>query len=272
MLIHQKQTIYYGENNQQFGHFYKPKHLKVTPVVIVIHGGYWKDNHNLESYATSSVVDYLKTFDIAIWNLEYRRMDAEGENIKAPWPAPFQDVADGIDHLRTIGVEKNLDLNRILIIGHSAGGHLATWAASRNMISTESELYYEDPLLIQKTLSISGVLNLFEAKGVDQPEQIERLMGGTPQTHPARYLACAPSSLNNPNIDLTVVHGEQDTCVKVSQALHYCDKAKGRVVKLIMPDADHFSMLPHDGHWLDGQWQQIKQLIAVKIAGLAHLF
>lgn len=268
MTDHLKKTIFYGRDNQQFSHLYKPKSTKKLPVVVVIHGGYWKDNHSLDSYATSAIVEYLQKFDIAIWNLEYRRMDALGENIKAPWPATFQDVAAGLDHLKIIANEECLDLNRVLVIGHSAGGHLATWAASRNNIATDSVLYNKKPLSIQSVISIAAILNLFAANDVNQPDQIQRLMGGCASTKIKRYLACDPSTLYNENINVTIIHGAQDTCVSINQAQHYCDNAKGSVDQIIMAKGDHFSMLPHAGLWQVEEWQQIKALIAEKIKAL----
>jgi pimeloyl-ACP methyl ester carboxylesterase len=268
MKIHRVKTIYYGIDSQQFGHLYKPKHVKNLPVVVVIHGGYWKDSHSLDSYATAAIVDYLQQFHVAIWNLEYRRMDAVGENIKAPWPASFKDVADGLDHLQAIAAEEDLDLHRILLIGHSAGGLMATWAASRDNIAQDSELYGENPLVIQRVISIAAIVNLFAANEVDQPEQVARLMGGCANTNRARYVACDPSSLSHEGIKLTLIHGVQDTCVSIQQAHYYCDNAKGRVNKIIMDEADHFSMLPHDGHWRLEEWQQIKEIIAENINAL----
>jgi hypothetical protein len=268
MKNHPVKTIYYGIDSQQFAHLYKPKHAKNLPVVVVIHGGYWKDNHSLDSYATSAIVDYLQEFHVAIWNLEYRRMDAVGENIKARWPASFKDVADGLDHLQTIADEESLDLNRVLLIGHSAGGHLASWAASRDSIAQDSELYDENPLTIQRVISIAAIVNLFAANEVDQPEQVSRLMGGCANTKRARYLACDPSSLSHEGINLTLIHGVQDTCVSIKQAHYYCDNTKGKVNKIILHEADHFSMLPHDGHWRLEEWQQIKEIIRQNIGAL----
>lgn len=268
MLTHQKKVIYYGKNQQQFGHLYRPVNAKKMPVLIVIHGGYWKDNHNLESYPTSAIVNYLQEFNVAIWDLEYRRMNCVGENIQAPWPAVFEDIADGIDHLKKINQQEYLDLNRILVIGHSAGGLLATWAASREKVTAKSELYHNEPLRIQQVISISGILNLFAEDDVDQPEQIRRLMGGNKVTYPLRYAACDPSTLYTPNIDITLVHGAQDSCVNVLQALHYMSIASENVTNVIMPEADHFSMLPHDGYWQEYQWQTLQQLIAQAIAKL----
>lgn len=276
MKNHLKKTLFYGSDGQQFGHLYKPEpkinFAESMPVVIVIHGGYWKDNHSLDTYATIAIVDYLQGFDVAIWNLEYRRMEAVGENRKAPWPTTFKDVADGIDHLRTIADEENLDLKRILLIGHSAGGHLATWAASRHNIAADSVLYQESPLSIQSVISIAGILNLFAGNDIDQPEQIQRLMDGSIEAKVDRYLACDPSTLYSPDINLTLVHGQQDTCVSIAQAEHYFANAnaneKSRLEKIVMPQADHFSMLPHDGQWQAEQWQQIQALLAQKLKAL----
>ncbi|MGI2056623.1 alpha/beta hydrolase family protein [Shewanella baltica] len=268
MKSHQKKTVCYGAESQQFVHLYTPTHAQHTPVVIVVHGGYWKDNHSLETYATRAIVDYLQSFEVAIWNIEYRRMNTEGENSNAPWPATFKDVADAIDYLRDIKYSESLDLGRVLIIGHSAGGHLATWVASRERIAAHSELYHNDPLKIQRVVSIAGILDLASVNDVDQPEQIYRLMGGTPHSHPERYLACNPSRLYPPKIALTVVHGQRDTCVKVSQVRQFAEQTQARVRQIILPTADHFSMLPHNGHWVETQWQQIQQLIAEEIEAL----
>lgn len=270
MEFHRKKTIYYGAESQQFGHLYTPCNSLNTPVVIVVHGGYWKDNHSLETYATFSIVDYLKSFQVAIWNIEYRRMNAEGDNSSAPWPTIFKDVADAIDHLHHIQHSENLDLGRVLIIGHSAGGHLATWVASRKRIPADSELYCHAPLKIHRAISIAGILDLASVNDVDQPEQIYRLMGGTPYTHPRRYLACNPSILFHSEIALTVVHGEQDACVNISQVKRFYKQTQVKLKQIILPTADHFSMLPHNGDWSAVQWQQIQQLITDEVQALGE--
>ncbi|GAA0781755.1 MULTISPECIES: alpha/beta hydrolase [Pseudomonadati] len=268
MKYHQKKKIYYGSESQQFGHLYTPCNSSNRPVVIVVHGGYWKDNHSLETYATFAIVDYLQSFDVAIWNIEYRRMNAKGENRNAPWPTIFKDVAAAIDHLGCIQNSESLDLGRILIIGHSAGGHLATWVASRESIAVDSELYSHVPLKIHRALSIAGILDLASVNDVDQPEQIYRLMGGERDTHPERYYACNPSILYHSQMVLTLVHGELDTCVNVSQARLFCEQSHAKVRKIILPSCDHFSMLPHDGKWAEELWLQMQQLIAEEIKAL----
>lgn len=69
---------------------------------------------------------HYRSLGFAVWNLEYRRIEGGGG-----WPATFLDIGAGVDHLRDLAVAHNLDLNRVIVTGHSAGGHLATWVAAR---------------------------------------------------------------------------------------------------------------------------------------------
>ena len=269
MNNHQLKKVHYGNDSQQFAHLYIPSNKnKLTPVVIVIHGGYWKDNHTLDTYATRAIVDYLQGFNVAIWNLEYRRMDSVGDNIKAPWPATFIDIATGIDWLQHISLEEGLDLNQLLLIGHSAGGHLATWAASRSMIPPSSPLFSPQALAIKNVISISAILDLTASNDLDQPLQVQRLMGGTPEDVPERFQACNPSCLSTEQLNLTLVHGERDTCVNIAQLKRYQNQTSQDIKQVCLPTADHFSMLPHEGNWQESHWGVIKQLIADEVAAL----
>ncbi len=268
MMQYINKVISYGCDKQQFGQLIRPFGERKLAVIVVIHGGYWKDNHSLDSYPTMAIVDYLKSLDVAIWNLEYRRMEAIGENNKAPWPAVYSDIADGVDFLAEISTEENLDLSRILIIGHSAGGHLATWAGCRDKIPCTSVLFKTSALKIKCVLSIAGILNLSNSEDVDQPEQAIRLMGGSYDQFPERYQACDPNLLHGSGVALSIIHGNEDKCVEISQALTYCENSSSNVEKIFLPDADHFSMLPHEGLWHQEHWSQLKNIINNKIIAL----
>lgn len=268
MVKHINKVMHYGSDSEQYGQLIKSTNARELPVVVVIHGGYWKDNHNVDSYPTIAVVDYLKSLDVAIWNLEYRRMDCLGENNKAPWPAVHLDIANGIDFLAEIAEEESLDLTRILLIGHSAGGHLATWASCRAQIPVTSILFKPLALKIKSVLSISGILNLSNCEDVDQPEQTLRLMGGSYEQFPERYQACDPNLLHHSCVDLSIMHGNEDKCVEISQALNYCESASRQVEKIFILQADHFSMLPHEGEWHQEHWSQLKNIINNKIIAL----
>lgn len=265
-----KKIIYYGDNSEQYGQLIKPINPDnvATPVVIIIHGGYWKDNHDVNSYATSAIVDYLTSFNVAVWNLEYRRMEAFGINNKAPWPTIYQDTANGIDHLVRIAKSEKLDLTRVLIIGHSAGGHLAVWAGCRDKIAEKSTLFNAKALKIHSVLSIAGILNLSCSDDIDQPEQVQRLMGGTYQQYPDRYQACDPNLLHSTSVNVTIMHGCKDSCVNISQAKSYCANTENNVEEVFIAEADHFSMLPHQGDWQEEQWQLLQTKIADKLSAL----
>jgi acetyl esterase/lipase len=261
----------YGSHTDQFGHLYRPSGQIERPVLIVIHGGYWKDNHTLESYATNAIVEKFKTSGAAVWNLEYRRMNTDGDNTKAPWPAVFQDVAAGIDYLRSIAKTECLDLNRILVVGHSAGGQLAAWAASRASIPRSSELYCADPLVPTRVMSIAGILDLRQSHDLSQPLQVERLLGGSIDEYPERYAAANPVQLHAATVPMTFVHGVLDEDVAITQQEIYASTSENPNLQLVrMEDADHFGMLPLDGQE-PPDWPRLVDIIAAELEQLgAH--
>ncbi len=118
--------IPYGADPQQFGELRLPKGSGPFPVAVVIHGGCWVSNFaTLQN--TAALSDALRDAGIATWNIEYRRADNPGGG----WPGTFADVADATDKLREIAKAHPLDLSRVVTVGHSAGAHLALWAAAR---------------------------------------------------------------------------------------------------------------------------------------------
>ncbi len=261
----------YGSHEDQFGHLYRPPGQVERPVLIVIHGGYWKDNHTLESYATNAIVEKFKTSGAAVWNLEYRRMNTDGANTKAPWPAVFQDVAAGIDFLRSIAKTECLDLNRILLAGHSAGGHLAAWTAGRASIPQSSELYCADPLVPTRVVSIAGILDLRQSHDLSQPLQVERLLGGSIDEYPERYAAANPAQLHIDSVPMTIVHGAIDEDVAIAQQEIYANTAENPNLRLVrFEEADHFGMLPLDGQE-PPDWPRLVDIIAAELEQLgAH--
>lgn len=257
--------ICYGAASAQFGDLYLPKQLNnqggLRPVMIVIHGGYWKDNHNLDSYATSQLIPELIAAGWAVWNIEYRRMDSIGENVKAPWPSVFSDVACAVDAVRQFAEEHALDSKNVSLIGHSAGGCLALWAANRRQIPVISPLFTTNPLQIRSAMSIGGVLSLTHPEDLCQPGQIIRLMGGAAMDWPERYSACDPAQLHDPSVRTIVIHGGKDETVRVQQAFRYLEHAPTSTELEIWPDATHFSMLPHDGDWSQQEWHRLQSTI-----------
>src|SRR5262249_33957242 len=119
------ERISYGTDPVQFGELSCPAVSGPHKIAIVIHGGFWRSKYNLE-YIRPVCESFVKA-GIATWNLEYRRLGNPGGG----WPGTLDDVAAGAAFLNSIAHSFNLDLNRVVAIGHSAGGHLALWLAAR---------------------------------------------------------------------------------------------------------------------------------------------
>ena len=134
------------------------------PVVVLIHGGGWAANWGYD-YA-EPLAEALTRAGLATWNIEYRRIGQRGGG----WPGTLLDVAAAIDFLRVLAPEHALDLDRVVVAGHSAGGHLAVWAGARHRIPRDSPLSRPAPLPIR------GVVGL-DAWALDQAHEIERGIG-----------------------------------------------------------------------------------------------
>src|SRR5262249_38902033 len=119
------ERITYGVDKNQFADLRLPKGTGLHPVVVVIHGGFWRAAYDLQYAGHMSAA--ITKLGFATWNIEYRRTGQPGGG----YPGTLEDAAAALDHLTKIASQKNLDLKRVYAIGHSAGGHLALWLATR---------------------------------------------------------------------------------------------------------------------------------------------
>src|SRR5579862_3957732 len=189
---------------------------------------------------------------VATWNLEYRRV----ENAGGGWPGTFQDVAAGVDFLRTVAQSWPLDLQRVVAVGHSSGGHLALWAAARHRLPASSPLYKEKPLPLRGVISLGGVPDLRSfvdyGKGVCGDRQ-QRLLGGTPSEVADRYAQASPGELLPLGVAQQLVYGGEDKAVPHDFFLAYEEAArqKGDAVRVILlGKSGHFEMLsPRTDAW-----------------------
>lgn len=171
------QRIAYGAGALQFGELWLPRGRGRHPVIVLIHGGCWRAD-----LPGTELMDYmaadLRDRGYAVWNLEYRRIGHPGGG----YPGTFQDIAAGLDHLRAIAPQHRLDLRRVAVSGHSAGGHLALWAAARDRLPVDSPLRGPDPLPIRGVVSLAGIADLdaYRQTGPDAcggPSTIDGLVG-----------------------------------------------------------------------------------------------
>ncbi len=235
--------IAYGPDPHQFGELRLPKGKGLHPVIVVIHGGCW-GNFADASYMTN-LSSRLADAGAATWNIEYRLAHQPGGG----WPATIHDAGLAIDHLRTIAQANKLDLRRVVTTGHSAGGHLALWAAGRKHIPKGSPLYTTKPLPIAATVPIAGIVDLdaFATYGLDVCGKFqETTLGGAPADVPDHYRAASPLYLLPIGVPQTLLFGDVDRAVPGRLFAAYVSKAKAkgdRVEVINVPDAAHFEFL-----------------------------
>src|SRR5687768_8091238 len=119
-------TIAYGDDPLQVVDLWLPESAGPHPVVLMVHGGCWQTDI-ADRTLMNWIADDLRRRDIAVWNIEYRGVDRPGGG----YPGTFLDAAAAADALRDHAARHNLDLSRVVSVGHSAGGHLALWLAAR---------------------------------------------------------------------------------------------------------------------------------------------
>jgi acetyl esterase/lipase len=175
----------------------------------------------------------------AAWNIEYRRL---GRVSGGGWPCTFDDVAAAIDHLAVLP-PRPLDLGRVVAIGHSAGGHLAAWAAARPTLPDEAP-GCTPHVPVTGVVSQAGVVDLRLAwelrlsKGV-----VRRLLDGTPEERAARYAVASPAERVPLGVPVLLTHGGQDEIVPpvVSERFMEAARAAGDACELrLLEPEDHF--------------------------------
>ena len=236
--------ISYGKDENQFGDLRVPSGAGPYPMAILIHGGCWKaDFATLRDLAP--MADALKAEGIATWNIEYRRLFQTGSG----WPGTYLDVSKGVDYVRSIAADKKLDLTRVIVIGHSAGGHLAMWVAARARLSTASPLYVKDPLPIRGVIDLAGTGDMeafiqFEQQGC-HGAVVEEMLGGKPIDVPEHYAQASAIKMLPLGIPQILIWGKNDDIAPILLGERYMLAAKqaGDPVRLVsIPDVGHFEI------------------------------
>lgn len=245
--------IAYGSDALQFGELWLPQGRSAHPVVVLIHGGCWRaDLPGLE------LMDYmaadLRDRGYAVWNLEYRRIGHPGGG----YPGTFQDIGAGLDHLRVLAPQYGLDLRRVAVSGHSAGGHLALWAAARDRLPADSRLRTDDPLRVQGVVSLAGIADLdaYRRTGPDAcggPSTIDGLVGDPESAGRDVFAETSPPALLPLGDRQIVISGALDPIVPPRFGQDYAAAAAARgdpARSVVLEGAGHFELIdPTSAVW-----------------------
>jgi len=225
----------YAGHRWGFCELHVPRGAGPYPVAVVLHGGSWRAGYDRR--VMRPVCRDLVRRGWAAWNVEYRRV---GGGQGGGWPATFEDVASAIDALA--GADPRLDLGRVVLLGHSAGGHLALWAAGRPQLPAGAP-GAAPALLPRAVVAQAPVADLERTRALVEPGGVvNALLGGTPEEQPARYALANPARQVPLGIPALLVHGPHDRTVSVGQSRDYARAAReaGAVIELVEPaDATH---------------------------------
>lgn len=242
--------ISYGQEVLQFGDLYLPEgETGPHPVVILIHGGFWRNGYGLS--LMEGLAESLARRGIASWNIEYRRVgDANGG-----WPNTLLDVAQAADYIRELAPTYSLNLARVLAMGHSAGGHLAFWLAARHRLPENSPLTSSAPLSLKGAISLAGAVDLEHTWRLNLGNgAATELVGGGFDSVPERYSLASPAALLPLGVPQVLIHGTSDDRVPLIISQDYAKRATeaGDPVTLIeLPGTDHFAVIdPRSTAWI----------------------
>jgi acetyl esterase/lipase len=232
----------YGVDSLQGGELRMPSGAGPFPVAVVIHGGCWTVGFaTLKN--TAPLASAITELGVATWNIEYRQVGNPG----AGWPGTFLDVAAGIDYLRTLATKYSLDLNRVVLVGHSAGAHLALWGAGRSRLPAESPIRGQNPLRVSAAVAIDGPGDIIGLVGPDAricgKQVIAGLMGGTPTEQAGRYREASPQEILPLGVPQYLVAAQ---VLRPDDALQYQARARtagDSVAVLPVTNGGHFDVI-----------------------------
>ena len=231
----------YGTAPSQFVELFKPAGQGPFPVVILIHGGCWTVHFGGITQMHNMAGDLIRN-GIAVWNVEYRRVDEEGGG----YPGMYQDVATAVDRLKQEAAEHQLDLTRVVAMGHSAGGHLAQWAASRHKLPAGSPAYRAAPLAIPQVISLGGLADLRNEESLIKSScerDMVQLTGVASAARPDVFSDTSPGEMLPSGVRTVLVTGELDTVSPVRVAQDYARRAQAAgdaAEVIVLPNASHY--------------------------------
>jgi acetyl esterase/lipase len=259
----------YGPGALQFGELRVPpsKGKRPHPVAIVLHGGCWVAQlGDMDPRAVA--IDNMRPFSaalteagIATWNIEYRRVGHDGGG----WPGTFHDVGNAADFLRTIAADNQLDLKRVIAVGHSAGGHLATWLAARPKLANSSLLFTADPLRLTGVVNLDGPADLQATiplqEVICRSQVVTDLMGGSPEMFPGRYRDASPIEMLPLGVPQHLFAGRMFASLAPAYEAAL-QQTKDPWATTVLPEAGHFGFIDPQSAIFPQVLQVVRRLLS----------
>jgi acetyl esterase/lipase len=235
------ERVPYGEDPYHFGDLRLPKGKDRFPLAVNIHGGFWRAKYDL--IHAGHLCAALTALGIATWNLEYRRVGNPGGG----WPGTFEDIRRAYRFLPDLAKRYPLDLSRVVLMGHSAGGHLALCLAGH------------EPSL-KSVVALAGVTDLQQAWQLHLSNNAAaEFLRGDPKQVPGDYREANPMELST-RASQWLIHGLMDDVVPPSFSRDYVARKKGRGEDVHLEEiarADHFDLIDPRSK----AWPRVEQIV-----------
>ncbi|MEK9509666.1 alpha/beta hydrolase [Gemmatimonadota bacterium Y43] len=256
----------WGEGEDAFGEVYLPEGEGPHPVVVLVHGGCW------QSIAGVGYVSHLARRIAqegwAVWSPEFRRIDQPGGS----WPGILEDVGRATDHLRALAPRHDLDLERVVAMGHSSGGHLALWLAARPKLDpldpVARALRGDDPLAPVGVVGLAAIADLDDFHRAEGggcgARSVERLLDAAPESWHDRLALSSPTGALPLGVPQLMVTGALDATVASAHAEHWAGlaRAAGDPVEVVIPEgAGHFEVVAPWASTFAPAWREIADFL-----------
>lgn len=234
----------YGDHPSQFAELSLPDGDAPVPVVVVVHGGFWRTAYGAE--LGRPLAEDLRGRGWAALNVEYRRVGSSRKAGGGGWPTTMLDVAAAVDALATDGqrlASGRLQLDRVVALGHSAGGQLVGWLGARPGLPAGAP--GSAPVVrLRGLVAQAGVMDLVAgAREHVGGNAVPDLMGGGPDAEAAEYALASPTARVPIGVPSVCVHGTADSNVPLRQSETFTAAARraGDDSRLSTFDGDHFA-------------------------------
>ncbi|WP_426191080.1 alpha/beta hydrolase family protein [Massilia sp. DWR3-1-1] len=234
-------TLAYGKAPSQYAELFRPSGPGPFPVAVLVHGGCWTRQYG-GIVQLRNLAGALQGHGIAVWNVEYRRVDEAGGG----YPGTYQDLNAALDLLGAQATAQQLDLRRMVAIGHSAGGQLVQWLAGRSRIAASSPLFQSAIVPVSQIISLGGLADLRREQALIKSSCERDLVDltGLPSAQRPDVFADTNAAELIPNgSHTTLITGELDTVSPPRVAHDYAARARAagdRAEVIILPGASHY--------------------------------